>query len=75
MINPHYKFSDSENTRVTEISVGVVSKSVRFKFDQPFIVPPKAELELNNGEWFLIQFNRWGGTRTKQEGMWKDYRN
>lgn len=70
-MNPRYKFSDSDSTYVSEIPAGAVSDGVRYAFDTPFIMPPKAELELTNGEWFLIRISSAGEERIKQEGMWK----
>lgn len=70
-MNPRYKFSDTENVRVTKLPVGVVSDNIWYLFDQPFIAPAKAELELDNGEWFLVRVSNGEEDRIKQEGMWK----
>jgi hypothetical protein len=70
MTNPRYKFNDTDSTLVSEIPIGVVSGNAWFVFDKPFIVPPKGELKLKNGEWFLIT----NEGPVMQSGMWKTSR-
>ena len=74
MMNLRYKFSDTESTLVTEIPIGTVSYGVGFLFDQPFILLPKGELELRNGEWYLIPVTGDMDDAVLQSGMWKEAR-
>ena len=66
-MNPHYKFSDDVDTTVYEIGVGVVCRNTRFVFDQMITVKAGQLLELDNGQWFLIDSKN---NRTILDGKW-----
>lgn len=66
-----FMFSETENTKVTEIPVGAVSKNVRFVFDYPFVVKAGGMLALENGEWFQLIYDKSGRTDVPHSGHWK----
>ena len=65
--NPHYKFSDAKDATVYEIGIGVVCRNTRFVFDQMVTVRAGESLELDNGQWFLIDKQN---ERTLLDGKW-----
>ena len=64
-MNPRYKPSDTSKS-LAEIGIGVVCRNTRFVFDHPVTVLADDELELDNGQWFLIKDNK----RILLDGKW-----
>jgi len=70
----YFKFSDTEPTEVKEIPVGTASDIARFVFDKAFVLPPKGQLMLRNGEWWETVYTRYGREDVMHSGHWKVHR-
>jgi hypothetical protein len=69
-MNPRYKLSDTSKS-LAEVGVGVVCRNTRFVFDQPVTCLADEELELDNGQWFLIKVINGKEERIQLDGKWE----
>jgi hypothetical protein len=65
-----FYFSESKNTHVKEIKLGVVSDHVRFVFDSTIEVKAGQMIELDNGQWFLREWQDGQVKLTQLDGKW-----
>ena len=65
-----FYFSESKNTHLNEIGIGVVSDNVRFVLDQPIEVKAGQMIELDNGQWFLREWQDGQVKLTQIDGKW-----
>ena len=65
-----FYFSDSEETNVAEIGIGVVCRHARFVFDKPLTLQLDEVIELDNGQFFLVKVVDGKEKRTLLNGKW-----